>query len=155
MFRVARQLLFRLPPERAHAVALGGLDLLAAARPGRFQATRTEDPQVLMGVRFPNAVGLSAGMDKDGDHIAGLASAGFGFIELGTVTPKPQPGNPPPRVFRLVEQEALINRLGFNNRGVEHLVDNLKRVETDLPLGINIGKNRATPLESARQDYEE
>jgi len=155
MFRVARQLLFRLPPERAHAVALGGLDLLAAARPGRFQATRTEDPQVLMGVRFPNAVGLSAGMDKDGDHIAGLASAGFGFIELGTVTPKPQPGNPPPRVFRLVEQEALINRLGFNNRGVEHLVDNLQRVETDLPLGINIGKNRATPLESARQDYEE
>ena len=153
MFQIARNLLFRLPPERAHAVALGGLDLMAAARIAQFKSSRVEDPQTLMGVKFPNAVGLSAGMDKDGEHIAGLSAAGFGFLELGTVTPKPQPGNPQPRVFRLVEHEALINRLGFNNRGVESLVENLRRADTDLPLGVNIGKNRTTPLESALEDY--
>ena len=154
MFQIARKLLFRLPPERAHAVALRGLDLTAKARIGPFKPSRVDDPQTLMGVQFPNAVGLSAGMDKDGEHMAGLATAGFGFLELGTVTPMPQPGNPQPRVFRLVEHEALINRLGFNNRGAGNLVENLRKADTDLPLGINIGKNRTTPLESALEDYE-
>ena len=107
-----------------------------------------------MGLRFPNPVGLAAGLDKNAAHIDGLAALGFGFIEVGTVTPLPQPGNPPPRLFRLPEREALINRFGFNNVGLEAFIANVKRSRWRGILGINIGKNAVTPPERAIDDYE-
>ena len=106
-----------------------------------------------MGLDFPNPVGLAAGLDKDGEHIDGLAALGFGFIEIGAVTPRPQPGNPPPRLFRLPEAEALINRLGFNNDGVDALTENIRRSRYRGILGINVGKNFDTPNERAADDY--
>lgn len=106
-----------------------------------------------MGLRFPNPVGLAAGMDKDGDCIDGFASLGFGFLELGTVTPRPQPGNPKPRLFRLPEHEAVLNRMGFNNHGVEALAARLVTARRTVPIGINIGKNFDTPIERAAEDY--
>src|SRR2546430_1085540 len=106
-----------------------------------------------MGIEFANPVGLAAGLDKNGEHIDALAALGFGFIEIGTVTPRPQPGNPKPRMFRLPQANALINRLGFNNEGVERLIENVKRAKYRGILGINIGKNFDTPIERAEQDY--
>ncbi len=106
-----------------------------------------------MGLEFPNPVGLAAGMDKNGDCIEGMAALGFGFLEFGTVTPRPQSGNPKPRMFRLVGQQAVINRLGFNNKGVDYLIERVKARHTRIPLGINIGKNLDTPVESALVDY--
>ena len=106
-----------------------------------------------MGLEFPNPVGLAAGMDKNGDCIEGMAALGFGFLELGTVTPRQQSGNPKPRMFRLVGQQAVINRLGFNNKGVDYLIERVKARHTRIPLGINIGKNLDTPVESALVDY--
>lgn len=106
-----------------------------------------------MGLSFPNPVGLAAGLDKNGECIDGLAALGFGFIEIGTVTPRPQPGNPKPRLFRLPEAEALINRMGFNNKGVDYLVEQVKKARYRGILGINIGKNRDTPLDRALDDY--
>jgi len=107
----------------------------------------------VMGIDFPNAVGLAAGLDKDGAHINALAALGFGFIEIGTVTPRPQPGNPKPRLFRLVEHEAIINRMGFNNVGVEQLLRNVEKSSFRGVLGINIGKNFDTPIDKAADDY--
>jgi dihydroorotate dehydrogenase len=107
----------------------------------------------VMGLRFPNPVGLAAGMDKDGDYLAGLGALGFGFIEVGTVTPRPQPGNPKPRLFRIPRAEALINRMGFNNKGVDHLVERVRASTFRGVLGINIGKNLSTPVERALDDY--
>jgi dihydroorotate dehydrogenase len=109
----------------------------------------------VMGIRFPNPVGLAAGMDKNGDYIAGLAALGFGFIELGTVTPRPQPGNAKPRLFRIPQAAALINRMGFNNEGVDYLVDRVRNTPSRGVLGINIGKNLGTPVEHALDDYAE
>jgi dihydroorotate dehydrogenase len=106
-----------------------------------------------MGIRFPNPVGLAAGLDKNGEYVDALSRLGFGFIEIGTVTPRPQPGNPRPRMFRLPRARAVINRLGFNNDGVERLVENVKRARYRGVLGINIGKNADTPLERAVDDY--
>ncbi|HAZ78141.1 MAG TPA: quinone-dependent dihydroorotate dehydrogenase, partial [Enterobacteriaceae bacterium] len=111
------------------------------------------DPRTVMGITFPNPVGLAAGLDKDGAYIDGLASLGFGSIEIGTVTPRPQPGNDKPRIFRLVEAEGLINRMGFNNLGVDYLVENVKKAHFDGVLGINIGKNKDTPVEQGKDDY--
>jgi dihydroorotate dehydrogenase len=143
--------LFALEPETAHTCALRGLDLLGAlvrdpqpAPGGRIQ---------LFGLEFPNRIGLAAGLDKDGAHIDGLATLGFGFIEIGTVTPRPQPGNPRPRMFRLAPHGALINRLGFNNGGVASLLINLGKTRWRGILGINIGKNADTPLDRANDDY--
>jgi len=107
----------------------------------------------VMGIRFPNPVGLAAGLDKNGDSIDALAALGFGFIEIGTVTPRPQPGNPRPRLFRLPRAQAVINRLGFNNDGVDRLVENVRRAQYRGVLGINIGKNADTPIERAADDY--
>jgi len=107
----------------------------------------------VMGLDFPNPVGLAAGLDKDGEHIDGLAALGFGFLEIGAVTPRPQPGNPKPRLFRLPEAEALINRLGFNNRGADVLVENIRRSGYRGIVGVNIGKNSDTPNERAHEDY--
>ena len=155
MFSAVRRLLFMLPPERAHDLTFGSLDQLFRLGGGRLFPARVEAPQSLMGLEFANAVGLSAGLDKNGDHIRSLAGLGFGFIELGTVTPVAQPGNPAPRVFRLPAHQALINRLGFNNEGLAALIGHLEDAapEVDVPIGVNIGKNRDTPLERATDDY--
>lgn len=150
LYDLARPLLFRLDPETAHGLALGALD--AAARLGWRQRIPAS-PRQVMGIAFPNPVGLAAGLDKNADHLDGLAALGFGFIEVGTVTPRPQPGNPRPRLFRLPAARALINRMGFNNQGLEHLLDRLAHSRYRGVLGINIGKNAATPLERAADDY--
>ena len=153
-YRACRPLLFQLAPETAHHWSLAGLQLLASLGPLNPVGQRVSElPREVMGLRFRNPVGMAAGMDKDGDCIEGLGALGFGFIELGTVTPKPQPGNPPPRLFRLPEAEALINRMGFNNKGVDHLVARVKKTRYRGVLGINIGKNLSTPVEEALRDY--
>jgi dihydroorotate dehydrogenase len=156
-YALARPFLFGLDPEEAHDLTLAGL---AAAQRTPFIAViarpRVRDPVTVAGLTFPNRVGLAAGLDKNGRAIDGLAAMGFGSIEVGTVTPKPQPGNPKPRMFRLPEAQALINRLGFNNGGLEALVANVKRSRFRARggiLGLNIGKNAATPVERAVEDY--
>jgi dihydroorotate dehydrogenase len=154
LYRIARPLLFRLDPERAHFAALGSLE--AAHRLGlwpRKIPVAAASPRTVMGLHFPNPVGLAAGLDKDGRHVDALATLGFGFLEIGTVTPRPQPGNPRPRMFRLPEAGAIINRMGFNNRGVDALIENVARAHYRGILGINIGKNFDTPIERAAEDY--
>ena len=119
MYKLIRPILFSLDPERAHDLTMSSLGLAGnSGLAGRLMPARVEDPLELLGLQFPNRVGLSAGLDKNGTAIRGMASLGFGFLEVGTVTPKPQAGNPKPRMFRLVEQQAIINRMGFNNGGV-------------------------------------
>lgn len=149
----ARPLLFALDPETAHELAVQALaraGSLAGLMQPRLPACA---PRQVMGLTFPNPVGLAAGLDKNGEAIDGLAALGFGFIEVGTVTPRAQPGNPKPRLFRLTDARALINRMGFNNRGVDALVENVQRAAFRGILGINIGKNFDTPLERAAEDY--
>jgi dihydroorotate dehydrogenase len=154
LYRAVRPLLFALDPETAHCLSLASLDVLN--RLGAASAVASSVPHLpvrVMGLDFPNPVGLAAGMDKDGEHLDGLAALGFGFIEIGAVTPRPQPGNPRPRMFRLPEAEALINRLGFNSQGVDVLVQNIVRSRFHGILGVNIGKNFDTPNERAAEDY--
>jgi dihydroorotate dehydrogenase len=154
MFSLLRPALFRLAPETAHHLTLSGLNAAYSLSLSRLIAKRPPDnPRTVMGLTFPNPVGLAAGLDKNGDCIDGLAALGFGFIEIGTVTPLPQPGNPQPRLFRLPQAQAIINRMGFNNDGVDKLVENVKRADYRGILGINIGKNAATPIEKAADDY--
>lgn len=155
MYGLARPFLFGLDPERAHALGLASLE--AAYRSG-LNPLLGKRPKALptkaFGLEFPNPVGLAAGLDKNGAHIDALLALGFGFVEIGTVTPRPQPGNDKPRMFRLPRHEAIINRLGFNNDGVDALVRNVERAKRRHGLlGINIGKNKDTPNESAAQDY--
>ncbi len=153
LYSLLRPLFFTLNPELAHGLTLGGLDLahrLGLLKPHARLAT---NPIRCMALNFPNAVGLAAGLDKDGAHINALSDLGFGFIEIGTVTPRPQPGNPPPRLFRLPHAQAIINRMGFNNLGVDNLVANVQRSSFKGILGINIGKNKDTPLTHAVDDY--
>lgn len=154
IYPLLRKYLFSLNPETAHTVTLQSLNALQKIGLTHLFPKAAHLPRDVMGMQFPNAIGLAAGLDKNGDYIDALAALGFGFIEVGTVTPKPQPGNPLPRLFRLVEQEALINRLGFNNKGVEYLVERLKKTKFRGILGINIGKNKQTPIEYALQDYQ-
>ncbi|MEM1412261.1 MAG: quinone-dependent dihydroorotate dehydrogenase [Pseudomonadota bacterium] len=153
MFGLVRKALFRTPPETAHELALESLKFGYAFGMTRVVGRRESLPTEVMGLTFPNPVGLAAGMDKNGDYIDALGELGFGFIEVGTVTPRPQPGNPKPRVFRLESAEGLINRLGFNNKGVAHLVANAEQRRFKGVLGINIGKNFDTPIERAHEDY--
>jgi dihydroorotate dehydrogenase len=153
LYSLARAALFRLDPELAHDLALKSL---AALGPGAAFLGAGADPgeaKRVMGIDFPNPVGLAAGLDKNGVYIDALAALGFGFLEIGTVTPRPQPGNPKPRMFRVVEHEALINRLGFNNEGVEKVLANVEKAKFRGVLGINIGKNFDTPLERSADDY--
>ena len=147
-YALARPLLFSLEPEKAHRLTLKLADWGLAG----WRRTPLR-PVTAMGLEFPNPVGLAAGLDKDAAHIDGLARLGFGFIEVGTVTPRAQPGNPPPRIFRIAEKKALINRFGFNNGGVDAFLDNVARTRWRGILGINIGKNAATPPERAADDY--
>lgn len=154
MYSLARKLLFTLSGEAAHQIALDGLDAAARLRIIKpLVAKRLQAPVTVMGLEFPNAVGLAAGLDKNADHLYSLDQLGFGFIEVGTVTPRPQPGNPKPRLFRIPEQEAIINRMGFNNKGLDHLVKQVKKSNIDGLLGINLGKNLTTPVEEAVNDY--
>lgn len=152
-YKVARQILFSLPTETSHHLALKSIDMGYRLGLSRCFLPKLEAPVELFGLTFKNPVGLAAGLDKNGDHIDALGSLGFGFIEIGTVTPRPQPGNPKPRLFRLPQQLAIINRMGFNNKGVDHLVEQVKRARYDGVLGINIGKNFDTPVENALDDY--
>ena len=155
MYGLARPFLFALDAERAHALGLASLE--AAYRSGLnplLASTPKPLPTKAFGLTFQNPVGLAAGMDKNGAHIEALMALGFGFVEIGTTTPRAQPGNPKPRMFRLPEHQAVINRLGFNNEGVDALVRNVERAQrTRALLGINIGKNKDTPNESAESDY--
>lgn len=154
MYALVRNILFRLSPEQAHNMALSGLDL--ASKTGLLKAfvrAPAPAPVKVMGLEFPNPVGLAAGLDKNGDHIDALGALGFGFIEVGTVTPLAQPGNPKPRMFRLPEHQAIINRMGFNNEGLEHLIANVRNRRYRGILGINVGKNKDTPNEQSEQDY--
>lgn len=154
-YALIRKILFLLEPERAHKISLWSLDLAyKLGLLGLFVGKRISAPVTVMGIEFPNAVGLAAGLDKNGDHIDSLAACGFGFVEIGTVTPRAQPGNPKPRLFRLVDDQAIINRMGFNNHGVDYLVQQVKKSNRDCVLGINIGKNRDTPLDQATSDYQ-
>ena len=154
MYSLARPFLFACDAERAHALGLRALETAYRTGLNPLLASRPKPlPTVVFGQRFENPVGLAAGMDKNGEHIDALAALGFGFIEIGTTTPKPQPGNPKPRMFRVPQHEAVINRLGFNNDGVEALVRNVERARWRGVLGINIGKNKDTPNERAVDDY--
>ena len=155
LYSLARPFLFALDPETAHDLALASLKLFERGGVASIlTAAAPAQPVKLMGLEFPNALGLAAGLDKNGEYIDALAAMGFGFIEIGTVTPRPQPGNPKPRMFRLPEAQALINRLGFNNHGVERLIANVLRARYRGVLGINIGKNFDTPIARAAEDYE-
>ncbi|OPX56695.1 dihydroorotate oxidase A [Oceanospirillum multiglobuliferum] len=154
MYSLARNLLFRFSGETAHELALDGLS--AAERLGVLPLLTNkmvQAPVEVMGIRFPNAVGLAAGLDKNADHLDAMGALGFGFVEVGTVTPKAQPGNPKPRIFRIPEKGAIINRMGFNNKGVHHLVEQVKQRRYSGVLGINVGKNLSTSVEDAEQDY--
>jgi dihydroorotate dehydrogenase len=154
LYPLFRPLLFAADPERAHALVLRGLDVAVAAGLARFAAPALPDAPVdVMGLRFRNRVGLAAGLDKNAAHLDGLAALGFGFLEAGTVTPRPQPGNPRPRLFRIPRAQAIVNRLGFNNAGVARFVENVERSAYRGILGINIGKNFDTPNERAAEDY--
>lgn len=153
-YPLIRPALFALEPERAHAMTLAALDAAAKSGLARFAVPSVpRDPVRAMGLAFPNRVGLAAGLDKDAAHLAGLASLGFGFLEAGTVTPRPQPGSPRPRLFRLTAARALVNRMGFNNGGVERFVANVRASGYRGVLGCNIGKNADTPNERAADDY--
>jgi len=156
-YALTRPFLFSLDPELAHDLTLDALARVQHTPLIHLLAQpRVDDPVMLAGLRFPNRVGLAAGLDKNGRCIDGLAAMGFGFIEVGTVTPRPQPGNPKPRLFRLPKARALINRMGFNNAGLAAFVANVERATFRSRggiLGLNIGKNAATPIERAADDY--
>jgi dihydroorotate dehydrogenase len=160
-YALARPFLFGLDPEAAHELTLHSIARLQRSPlTCLYSETRVDDPVTLAGLRFPNRVGLAAGLDKNARCIDGLAAMGFGFVEVGTVTPKSQPGNPKPRMFRIPQRNALINRLGFNNDGLEAFVANLQQARfrtaggtSPMLLGLNIGKNASTPIEQATADY--
>jgi dihydroorotate dehydrogenase len=153
-YGLVRKVMFKMSGETSHEL---GLDMLGAAERLSllsYIAPKIPDcPVDVMGITFPNPVGLAAGLDKNGDYIDAFARLGFGFIEIGTITPRSQPGNPKPRLFRLAEKQAIINRMGFNNKGVDHLVEQVKKAKFKGVLGINIGKNFDTPVERAVDDY--
>ncbi len=154
LYPLLRPLLFSLAPETAHEVTLKLLDAAYISGLSQLLYPKIDDKQVnIMGLDFKNPIGLAAGLDKNGDYINALAALGFGFVEIGTVTPRPQPGNPKPRLFRLPEHEAIINRMGFNNLGIDHLLSRVKQSRYPGVLGINIGKNFDTPIENAADDY--
>lgn len=154
MYQHIRDVLFRFDAETSHELSL---DMLGAAERlrllGLFASKVPSNPVQVMGLSFDNPVGLAAGLDKNGDYFNALGALGFGFVEIGTITPRPQAGNPQPRLFRIPQAQAIINRMGFNNKGVDHLVEQVKKRRYNGILGINIGKNAVTPVENAVDDY--
>ena len=154
-YSLIRRLFFSIEAEKAHLLGLKMIKLVYTMGLSSFILGKpVYAPVEVMGLTFPNRVGLAAGLDKNADFINGLSSVGFGVIEVGTITPRPQPGNPRPRLFRIPEAQAIINRMGFNNKGVEHLIEQVKQADrSNIILGINIGKNFDTPVESAVDDY--
>jgi dihydroorotate dehydrogenase len=157
LYPLLRKVFFAMDAETAHCVGMGGMSFLnATGFTGMLAKPAPACPVEVMGLKFPNPVGLAAGLDKNGDYIDALAALGFGFIEIGTITPRPQDGNPKPRLFRIPQAQGIINRMGFNNGGVDALLANVRMA--DFPkkggiLGINIGKNATTPIEKAADDY--
>ncbi|MEY4922073.1 MAG: dihydroorotate dehydrogenase [Pseudomonadota bacterium] len=153
-YQFVKKALFQLDPERAHELTFRQLKRVTRT-PFEFLVRQSVPTKTVncMGLSFKNPVGLAAGLDKDGDCIDAFGAMGFGFIEVGTVTPRPQPGNDKPRLFRIVEAEGLINRMGFNNHGVDNLIENIKKSYFGGILGINIGKNKDTPVEQGKDDY--
>lgn len=153
-YLLARRLLFKLAPETSHHLTLTALQQfsrLGALNP--LHQTLPANPVTVLGLKFPNPIGLAAGLDKNAECIEGLGALGFGFIEIGTLTPLSQPGNPQPRLFRLPQAEALINRMGFNNKGIDYAINQIQKSAYQGILGINIGKNRDTPVDTALDDY--
>jgi len=154
LYRIARELLFTQDPEVVHELTIKGLKLTGSTPIACLYGQKLKNkPVTVMGLEFPNPVGLAAGLDKNGECIDAFAKMGFGHIEVGTVTPKAQAGNDKPRLFRIVDSEAIINRMGFNNHGVDALVENVKQANFKGILGINIGKNKDTPIEKGNEDY--
>ena len=152
MYRYIRSLLFLLNPELAHHISMKGLKLACFFGLIRKKNIPSE-PIMIMGLKFPNRVGLAAGLDKNAEYITPLSKLGFGFIEVGTVTPRSQPGNSKPRSFRLIKEEGIINRFGFNNVGIDKFIKNIKKAKFKGVLGVNIGKNFDTPIDRAVEDY--
>ena len=149
-----RKVLFKFDAETIHELTIKGLKKTGSTPLNALYKQRvTKNPVNVMGIDFPNPLGLAAGLDKNGECINAFAAMGFGFVEVGTVTPRPQPGNDKPRIFRLPEANAIINRMGFNNKGVDYLVSQVRAAKFDGVLGINIGKNKDTPEENAKDDY--
>ncbi len=155
LYQLAKSCLFRLDPETAHGLTLAGLRMAERLRLlGPVAGSSVADPVTVMGLRFPNRVGLAAGMDKEANTIAAFGRLGFGFVEVGTLTPRPQPGNPKPRLFRCIPQMGIINHMGINNPGIDRGVENIEATRRFKGiLGVNIGKNRVTPNDEARMDY--
>ncbi len=149
LYNLIKPLLFSVDTELAHEVSLELLNEFSSL----LTQTRIENPRQVMGINFPNPVGLAAGFDKNGDYLPGLSTMGFGFIEVGTVTPLAQEGNPKPRLFRLIRHRSIINRMGFNNKGVDYLLQHIPERPRPYVLGINIGKNLTTAVENALSDY--
>lgn len=149
-YQLLKPLLFAVDAELAHEVSLEMLNQFRALLP----QTKIQQPTQVMGLEFPNRVGLAAGLDKNADYLPGLSKLGFGFIEVGTVTPKPQDGNPKPRLFRVIRHQGIINRMGFNNKGVDYLLDRIPPAPRTYQLGINIGKNLGTSVDNALSDYQ-
>lgn len=153
-YRIIRSFLFMLNPEKAHDLSLKQLKLTYGTVLDLFYRQKVQQrPVQVMGLTFPNSLGLAAGLDKDGECIDAFGAMGFGHIEVGTVTPVAQPGNPAPRLFRVLESEGIINRMGFNNQGVDNLIANIKESNYKGIIGINIGKNFSTPVEQGKNDY--
>ncbi|UUO22334.1 quinone-dependent dihydroorotate dehydrogenase [Colwellia sp. M166] len=153
-YSAIRKVFFKFDPEAIHELSIKGFKATGATPLNMlYKQTIPDKPVEVMGIKFPNPVGLAAGLDKNGECIKAFEALGFGFIEIGTVTPRPQPGNDKPRIFRLPEANAIINRMGFNNKGVDYLVDQVIKAKYQGVLGINIGKNKDTPDENAKDDY--
>ncbi|HEX2549421.1 MAG TPA: quinone-dependent dihydroorotate dehydrogenase [Gammaproteobacteria bacterium] len=153
MYKLLRKFLFSLDPEKAHHLTLNGLWMAEKLGLCQLFVKPIMKPVSVMGLTFPNLLGIAAGLDKSGDYIDALGSLGFGFIEIGSLTPKPQDGNPKPRLFRIPAEKAILNRMGFNNKGVDYAVQQLQKIKYRGILGINIGKNKVTPNELALDDY--
>ncbi|HIP81202.1 MAG TPA: quinone-dependent dihydroorotate dehydrogenase [Leucothrix mucor] len=157
MYTLLQKILFLLPPEKAHHLSLGSLSILNKVGLLKLVKPKNKiEPVEVMGINFPNRIGLAAGLDKNGDYIQALSNLGFGFVEIGTVTPRPQAGNPQPRLFRLPQAKAIINRMGFNNQGVDYLLERVSEARDagfEGIIGINIGKNFDTAVENATEDY--
>ncbi len=154
LYPLIRKVLFQFDPEVIHDVTIKSLKVMGGGPLSVLYKNRVpEKPVEVMGVCFPNPVGLAAGLDKNGECINAFDGMGFGFVEIGTVTPRPQPGNEKPRIFRLPEAGGIINRMGFNNKGVDYLVDQVRKANSKAVIGINIGKNKDTPEENAKDDY--